>query len=45
MHTLWKLAQPILVGIIGADIDLTLWTISKFGLHLFCILIGLMVNL
>ncbi|XP_016922409.1 sodium/hydrogen exchanger 9B1 isoform X3 [Apis cerana] len=42
MHTLWKLAQPILVGIIGADIDLTLWSISKFGLHLFCILIGLM---
>ncbi|XP_031771562.1 sodium/hydrogen exchanger 9B1-like isoform X4 [Apis florea] len=42
MHTLWKIAQPILIGVMGADIDITLWTLSKFGLHLFCILIGLM---
>ncbi|XP_015437461.1 PREDICTED: mitochondrial sodium/hydrogen exchanger 9B2-like [Dufourea novaeangliae] len=40
-HILWYLVQPILVGVIGADIDLTDWSIPRLGLHLSCMLIGL----
>ncbi|KAK1116508.1 hypothetical protein K0M31_018971 [Melipona bicolor] len=42
MHVVWRLVQPILVGVIGADIELVNWCPSRFGLHLLCILIGLM---
>ncbi|CAD1479948.1 unnamed protein product [Heterotrigona itama] len=42
IHVLWRLVQPILVGVIGADIELVNWCPSRFGLHLLCILIGLM---
>ncbi|XP_017787418.1 PREDICTED: sodium/hydrogen exchanger 9B1-like [Habropoda laboriosa] len=40
-YVLWKFVQPILVGIIGADIDLRDWIPSRSGLHLVCVLIGL----
>ncbi|XP_017756000.1 PREDICTED: sodium/hydrogen exchanger 9B1-like [Eufriesea mexicana] len=39
---LWQIVQPILVGVIGADIELTHWSLSRFGLHLSCILMGLL---
>ncbi|XP_043521498.1 sodium/hydrogen exchanger 9B1-like isoform X2 [Frieseomelitta varia] len=42
IHVIWRLVQPILVGVIGADIELVNWCPSRFGLHLLCILIGLM---
>ncbi|CAL7942774.1 unnamed protein product [Xylocopa violacea] len=38
---LWQLVQPILVGVIGADIEFADWSLSRFGLHLSCILFGL----
>ncbi|XP_068985754.1 sodium/hydrogen exchanger 9B1-like [Bombus flavifrons] len=41
-HTLWQLVQPILVGVIGADIEFVNWSVSRFGLYISCILIGLM---
>ncbi|XP_015109039.1 putative SLC9B1-like protein SLC9B1P1 [Diachasma alloeum] len=40
-HFLWHFMQPVLVGIIGAEIDFTLWSPQRFGLHVLCIIIGL----
>ncbi|XP_076756610.1 sodium/hydrogen exchanger 9B2 [Xylocopa sonorina] len=40
-YILWQLVQPILVGVIGADIEFADCTLSRFGLHLSCILLGL----
>ena len=42
-HVLWHLVQPILVGVIGADIDLTNFPLSRFALYTSCILVGLTV--
>ncbi|XP_076397354.1 sodium/hydrogen exchanger 9B1 isoform X1 [Megachile rotundata] len=38
---LWQLVQPILAGLVGADMDIERWTWSRFGLHVTCILLGL----
>ncbi|XP_076235687.1 sodium/hydrogen exchanger 9B1 [Calliopsis andreniformis] len=43
-YIIWHLMQPILVGVIGADIDFTDWSLSRFGLHLLCIFIGLLAR-
>nr|XP_034184731.1 sodium/hydrogen exchanger 9B1-like [Osmia lignaria]XP_034184732.1 sodium/hydrogen exchanger 9B1-like [Osmia lignaria] len=43
-YILWQLVQPILVGVIGADINFNHWTLSRLSLHLLCILIGLSVR-
>ncbi|XP_078040755.1 sodium/hydrogen exchanger 9B2 [Augochlora pura] len=40
----WHVAQPMCVGVIGADIDLQSWTIDRFWLHLLCIITGLIVR-
>ncbi|XP_043686655.1 sodium/hydrogen exchanger 9B1-like [Vespula pensylvanica] len=40
-YFLWHFMQPVLVGVIGADIDFTDWSLSRFGLYCICILIGL----
>ncbi|XP_046834701.1 putative SLC9B1-like protein SLC9B1P1 [Vespa crabro] len=41
MYFLWHFMQPVLVGVIGADIDFKNWSLSRFGLYCTCILIGL----
>lgn len=43
-YYLWHFMQPILVGIIGAEIDLHLWSPKRFSLHVLCILLGLFVS-
>ncbi|XP_070153085.1 sodium/hydrogen exchanger 9B1 [Polyergus mexicanus] len=43
-YFLWHFVQPILGGVIGADIDFRNWTTLKFGLYLACILIGISVR-
>ncbi|CAK9826936.1 Sodium/hydrogen exchanger 9B1 [Anthophora retusa] len=43
-YVLWRFVQPILVGVIGADIDLRDWIPSRSGVHLACVLIGLMAR-
>ncbi|XP_063972582.1 sodium/hydrogen exchanger 9B1-like isoform X2 [Diachasmimorpha longicaudata] len=43
-HFLWHFMQPVLVGIIGAEIDFTLWSPQRFGLHVICIIIGLVAR-
>lgn len=43
-YFLWHLVQPILGGVIGADIDFRNWTISRFELYLGCVLIGIFVS-
>ncbi|XP_043260354.1 sodium/hydrogen exchanger 9B2-like [Colletes gigas] len=40
-YILWHVVQPILAGVIGADIDFTNWCVSRLFLHLLCIFIGL----
>ncbi|XP_012220557.2 sodium/hydrogen exchanger 9B1-like isoform X1 [Linepithema humile] len=40
-YFLWYFVQPILGGVIGADIDFRNWAISRFGLYLACILMGI----
>lgn len=42
---IWHFMQPILMGIIGAEMDLTLWSSQRFGLHISCILMGLLVSI
>ncbi|XP_014599976.1 PREDICTED: sodium/hydrogen exchanger 9B1-like [Polistes canadensis] len=41
---LWHFMQPVLVGVIGADIDFKDWSLSRFGLYCTCILIGLITR-
>ncbi|XP_044021062.1 sodium/hydrogen exchanger 9B2-like [Aphidius gifuensis] len=41
VYYLWHFIQPVLVGIIGAEIDLQLWSPKRFCLHVLCILLGL----
>ncbi|XP_076653046.1 sodium/hydrogen exchanger 9B1 [Halictus rubicundus] len=41
VYALWHLVQPLLVGVIGADIDIAVWAMPRFGLHVLCILLGL----
>ncbi|XP_043465121.1 sodium/hydrogen exchanger 9B1-like [Leptopilina heterotoma] len=41
---IWHFMQPILVGVIGADIDFHDWSSGRFGLYAVCILIGLIVR-
>ncbi|XP_053596415.1 putative SLC9B1-like protein SLC9B1P1 [Microplitis demolitor] len=41
---IWHFMQPILMGIIGAEMDLTLWSSQRFGLHISCILMGLLAR-
>ncbi|XP_071571560.1 sodium/hydrogen exchanger 9B1 [Temnothorax nylanderi] len=43
-HFLWHFVQPILGGVIGADIDFRNWAISRFGLYLACVLMGISVR-
>ncbi|XP_018404441.1 PREDICTED: sodium/hydrogen exchanger 9B1-like [Cyphomyrmex costatus] len=43
-YFLWHFVQPILGGVIGADIDFRNWPVSKFGLYLTCVLIGISVR-
>ncbi|XP_043497108.1 sodium/hydrogen exchanger 9B1-like [Polistes fuscatus] len=43
-YFLWHFMQPVLVGIIGADIDFKDWSASRFGLYCICILIGLITR-
>ncbi|XP_011261976.1 sodium/hydrogen exchanger 9B1-like isoform X3 [Camponotus floridanus] len=43
-YFLWHLVQPILGGVIGADIDFRNWTKSRFKLYLGCVLIGIFVR-
>ncbi|KAL2720053.1 sodium/hydrogen exchanger 9B1-like [Vespula squamosa] len=43
-YFLWHFMQPVLVGVIGADIDFKNWSLSRFGLYCTCILIGLMTR-
>ncbi|XP_076377878.1 sodium/hydrogen exchanger 9B1 [Megalopta genalis] len=40
----WHVAQPMCVGVIGADIDLRTWTVDRFWLHTLCIMTGLIVR-
>lgn len=44
VYYLWHFIQPVLVGIIGAEIDLQLWSPKRFCLHVLCILLGLFVS-
>lgn len=44
IYFIWHFMQPVLVGIIGAEIDFTLWSPEKFGLHVLCIILGLTVS-
>ncbi|XP_015601943.2 sodium/hydrogen exchanger 9B1 isoform X2 [Cephus cinctus] len=37
-NVMWYFLQPLMVGVIGADIDFRDWTISRFGLYVGCIL-------
>ncbi|RLU22459.1 hypothetical protein DMN91_004737 [Ooceraea biroi] len=39
-YFLWHFVQPILGGVIGADIDFRDWPKSRFGLYLICVLMG-----
>uniref|UniRef100_A0A0C9QX53 SLC9B2 protein n=1 Tax=Fopius arisanus TaxID=64838 RepID=A0A0C9QX53_9HYME len=41
IHFIWHFMQPVLVGVIGAEIDFTLWSPERFGLHVLCIILGL----
>ncbi|XP_057326212.1 sodium/hydrogen exchanger 9B1-like isoform X2 [Microplitis mediator] len=41
---IWHFMQPVLMGIIGAEMDLTLWSTQRFGLHISCILMGLLAR-
>ncbi|XP_011063021.1 PREDICTED: sodium/hydrogen exchanger 9B1-like [Acromyrmex echinatior] len=43
-YFLWHFVQPILGGVIGADIDFRNWPPSRFGLYLTCVLIGIFVR-
>ncbi|KAL0132537.1 hypothetical protein PUN28_000351 [Cardiocondyla obscurior] len=43
-YFLWHFVQPILGGVIGADIDFRDWAVSRFGLYLACIIIGISVR-
>lgn len=43
-YVLWHFVQPILGGVIGADIDFRNWAISRFGLYLACVLMGISVS-
>ncbi|XP_033228110.1 sodium/hydrogen exchanger 9B1-like isoform X2 [Belonocnema kinseyi] len=43
-YIIWHLMQPVLVGVIGADIDFHDWSFDRFGLHLTCIFIGLTIR-
>ncbi|KYQ46953.1 Sodium/hydrogen exchanger-like domain-containing protein 1 [Trachymyrmex zeteki] len=43
-YFLWHFVQPILGGVIGADIDFRNWPISRFGLYLICVLMGISVR-
>ena len=42
--TMWHFMQPVLVGVIGADIDFHNWSLARFGLYVVCITLGLMVS-
>ncbi|XP_039313905.1 sodium/hydrogen exchanger 9B1 [Solenopsis invicta] len=44
-YFLWYFVQPILGGVIGADIDFRNWAISRFGLYLACVLVGISVRI
>ncbi|CAD6227541.1 GSCOCG00001224001-RA-CDS, partial [Cotesia congregata] len=41
---IWHFMQPVLLGVIGAEMDLTLWSSQRFGLHISCILLGLLIR-
>ncbi|XP_018353588.1 PREDICTED: sodium/hydrogen exchanger 9B1-like isoform X1 [Trachymyrmex septentrionalis] len=43
-YFLWHYVQPILGGVIGADIDFRNWPRSRFGLYLICIFMGISVR-
>ncbi|XP_018363833.1 PREDICTED: sodium/hydrogen exchanger 9B1-like isoform X1 [Trachymyrmex cornetzi] len=43
-YFLWHFVQPILGGVIGADIDFRNWPVSRFGLYLICVLMGISVR-
>lgn len=43
-YVIWHLGQAVLVGIIGADIDFTDWSVSRFGVHVCCLFIGVSVR-
>ncbi|XP_066582278.1 sodium/hydrogen exchanger 9B2-like [Prorops nasuta] len=40
----WHFMQPVLVGVIGADIDFSHWSLESFGMYVFCIISGLVVR-
>ncbi|XP_043275647.1 putative SLC9B1-like protein SLC9B1P1 [Venturia canescens] len=40
----WHFMQPVLVGVIGADINFANWSWNKFGLYVVCILVGLLAR-
>lgn len=44
VHIMWHFMQPLLVGVIGADIDFRNWSLARFGLYLLCIALGLLVR-
>ncbi|XP_014479555.1 PREDICTED: sodium/hydrogen exchanger 9B1-like [Dinoponera quadriceps] len=41
---LWYFVQPILGGVIGADIDFRNWVVSRFGIYLACTLVGVLTR-
>jgi len=43
-YFLWHFVQPILGGVIGADIDFRNWPKSRFGLYFICVLMGISVS-
>ncbi|KAG5344392.1 SL9B1 protein, partial [Acromyrmex charruanus] len=43
-YFLWHFVQPILGGVIGADIDFRNWPPSRFGLYFICVLIGIFMR-
>ncbi|XP_014206043.1 sodium/hydrogen exchanger 9B2-like [Copidosoma floridanum] len=45
VHVMWHFMQPVLVGVIGADIDLRNWSPSRFCLHSLCIILGAVVRM
>ncbi|XP_058809753.1 sodium/hydrogen exchanger 9B1-like [Phymastichus coffea] len=44
VHIMWHLMQPVLVGVIGAEIDFRDWSLARFGLYVVCISGGLLVR-
>ncbi|XP_014232033.1 sodium/hydrogen exchanger 9B2-like [Trichogramma pretiosum] len=44
VHIMWHLMQPVLCGVMGAEVDLSGWSLGRLGLYVICLACGLAVR-